>query len=221
MSEILNSKRRTVLKTIGAGVVGGTVLTGSATASTGRTDIYLRGHNFTPNQANVSLGGEGGSATVRWTNDEVNLYGMGFPIPHDVHIHHGNQHLVESGVFTQLPEFEDPESGMTIPLGPNFYELEFSEEDGDLVITETSGKVASTGFKNFPPYELIEDYDEATIEDWGGSVTLDVHCSLHSIALVVDENELTTMQIHDEETEPPYPLHVGFFKMDGGLTITR
>ncbi|NHN46504.1 hypothetical protein G9464_02690 [Halostella sp. JP-L12] len=220
MNELRGSTRRNVLKTIGAGVTGGTVLTGSATASPGQgTDIYLRGHNFTPNQANVRLGGEG-SATVRWTNDEVNYFGEGFPVPHDVHLHHEDGHLVESGIFTQMSSFNAPDLG-SVPLGPTFYEVEFREEGNDLVIEETGGKVASTGFENWPPYDLIEDYDSATIEDWGGSVTLDVHCSLHSVALNVNEGELVTRTIKSEDTEPPYELHLGFFKMDGGLTITR
>lgn len=215
------AKRRTVLKTIGAGVLGGTALTGSATASPNeRTNIHLRGHNFTPNQAKVRLGGEGGSATVRWTNDEVNYFGEGFPVPHDVHLHGEEGHLVESGIFTQMSSFDDPNLG-PIPLGPTFYEVEFREEGSDLVIEEVGGKVASTGFDNFPPIQLVENYDKVRIEDWGGAVTLDVHCALHSLALVVDENELVTREIKDEETEPPYEFHLGFFKMDGGLTITR
>lgn len=210
--------RRTALKTLGTGIVAGTALTGSAAASIEeRTDIALRGHNFTPNQANVRLG-ESGSATVRWTNDEVDYFGQRFPVPHDVHLHHGESELVESGIFTQMSVFDAPELG-EVPLGPTFYEVEFREDGSDLVIEETSGKVHSTGFNNWPPYELIEEYDTATIEDWGGSVTLDVHCSLHSVALDVNEGELVTRAI--ERGEPPYEFHLGFFKMDGGLTITR
>lgn len=207
------SNRRTVLKTIGAGIIGGTVMAGSATASpNGRTDIDLRGHSFTPNRAKVKLGGDGGSATVRWTNDEVNYYGEGFPVIHDVHLHGEDHegHLVKSGIYTQLSSF------MGFDLGPNFYEVEFSEEGSDLVIEEVGGKVAS-GPK--PPFPLVESYDTATIEDWGGSVTLDVHCSIHSKYLDENEGELVTETI--EEGEPPYAHHVGFFKMDGGLTVTR
>lgn len=215
-----DANRRTVLKAIGAGTVG-VALTGSASASSSeRTDIYLRGHNFTPNKAKVRLGGEGGSTTVRWTNDEVNYFGEGFPVIHDVHLHRGESHLVESGIFTQMSSFEHPEFG-TIPLGSTFYEVEFREEGSDLVIEEVSGKVASEAFDTFPPIQLVEEYDESTIEDWGGAVTLDVHCSIHSLALHVDENEIVTREIKDEETEPPYEFHLGFFKMDGGLTITR
>lgn len=196
-------------------------MTGSANASSRqRTDIFLRGHNFTPNGAKVRLGGEEGSATVRWTNDEVNYFGEGFPVPHDVHLHHEERHLMESGIFTQVSTFEHPDFG-AIPLGTTFYEVEFREERNDLVIEEVRGKVASTGFETFPPIELVEEYDETRIEDWGGSVTLDVHCSLHSQALVVDENEIVTREIKDEETEPPYQFHLGFFKMDGGLTVRR
>lgn len=217
MKEATDTKRRTVLKTIGAGVVGGTVTIGSATASTGE-DIYLRGHQFTPNQANVRLGGEGGSATVRWTNDEVNYFGEGYPVPHDVHLHHDGNHL-ESGIFTQMSAFDDPNFG-EVELGATFYEVEFREEGDDLVVEETGGKIASTGLEDsWPPIQLIEEYDEMTIKDWGGSVTLDVHCSLHDLALVFDENDLVA-QIHEME-DPPYSHHLGFFKMSGGLTITR
>lgn len=211
MKQPRDTTRRTVLKTLGGSVIGGTVLTGSATASPNkRTDIYLRGHNFTPNQANVKLGRGGGSATVRWTNDEVNYYGEGFPIIHDVHLEREDGHLVESGIYTQLSSFRGFE------LGPNFYEVEFREERSDLVIEEVGGKVAS---KPFPPFPLVENYDTATIEDWGGSVTLDVHCSIHSKYLDENEGELVTETI--EEEDAPYAHHVGFFKMDGGLTITR
>lgn len=220
-----HADRRTVLKTIGAGVAGGAVLTGTAGASSGgRTDIYLRGHHFTPKQANVRLGGEGGSATIRWTNDEVNYFGKGYPIPHDVHLHHGHDHLVESGLFVQERYFKPPEAPPGTPpidLGPTFYEVEFREEGSDLVIEETSGKVASKGFDTWPPIQLIEEYDSATIEDWGGSVTIDVHCSLHSIALEVDEDELVSGKREIEPGDAPYGYRVGFFKMDGGLTITR
>lgn len=216
MSTPRDRDRRTVLKTIGAGFVGGAVLSGSAAASPDeRTDVYLRGHSFTPNRVTVRLGGEGGSATVRWVNDEVNYFGRGYPIPHDVHLHHGESHLVESGIFTQVSSFRG------FGLGPTFYQVEFREEDGDLVIEESSGKVASTGFDSKPPIQLVEEYQEATIEDWGGSVTLDVHCSIHSLALDVNEGELVTRYIQSDETEPPYELHLGFFKMDGGLRITR
>lgn len=219
MKQPRDAKRRAVLKTLGAGIVGGTVLTGSATASSnGRTDIDLRGHNFTPNQANVSLGDDG-SATVRWTNDEVKYSSEEFPVPHDVHLEHDESHLVESGIFTQMSTFDAPDPIGTVELGPTYYEVEFREEGSDLVIEEKSGKVASKGFKFPKPYELIEDYDTATIEDWGGSVSLDVHCSIHSIALDVNEGELVTRAI--ERGEPPYKFHLGFFKMDGGLKITR
>lgn len=222
MTEHRFTDRRTVLKGLGAGAVGGIALTGSTSATVDdRTDIYLRGHQFTPNKAKVRLGGEGGKATVRWINDEVNYYGMGYPVPHDVHIHHEGGHVVESGLFTQVSEFDDPELPVTVPLGPTFYEVEFREEGSDLVIEETAGKVASKGSESFPPIQLIEEYQESTIENWGGSVTLDVHCSLHSIALEVDENEIVTREIEDPETEPPYAFHLGFFKMDGGLMITR
>lgn len=213
MNESLDSNRRTVLKTIGAGVVGGTVLTGSATASTGRTDVYLRGHNFTPSQANVSLGGEGGSATVRWTNDEVDYFGEGFPVPHDVHIHHGDDHLVESGVFVQPID-------LPIDLGPSYYEVEFRDVDGDLEIEEVGGQVDATLLEEPPFIVPGEETQTTTIEDWGGKATLDVHCSLHSIALEVDENELVGKRDLEEE-DAPHGYHLGFFKMEGGLTITR
>jgi hypothetical protein len=214
--------RRTVLRTIGAGMIGGAVITGSTTASAnGRTNIDLRGHNFAPNQAKVKLGGESSSAVVRWINDEVKYGRKEFPIVHDVHLHYNEEDLVKSGIYTQMESFvapclDDPEEICRYDLGPNFYEVKFREEGTDLVIEETNGKVAS---KPFPPFSLVEEYNTATIEDWGGSVTLDVHCSIHDKALDVNEGELVTRAI--ERGEPPYQHRLGFFKMDGGLTITR
>lgn len=219
-----NAKRRSVLRSIGAGLVGGTALTGSAVAARNdRTDIYLRGHSFTPNKAHVSLGGEGGSATVRWINDEVKYSSEELPVPHDVHLHHHDEgDVVQSGIFTQMESFDPDGDGPapTFSLGPTFYEIKFREENGNLVIEETAGMVKSTPSGNTPP-SLIEEYETATIEDWSGSVTFDVHCSLHSLLLDVNEGEVITRRIHREETEPPYQLHAGFFKMDGGLTVTR
>lgn len=219
-----NANRRTVLRSIGAGLVGGTALTGSAVAAQhGRTDIYLRGHNFTPNTAQISLGGEGGSATVRWTNDEGKYGSEEFPVVHDVHLHHNEDEVVQSGIFTQMNSFDPDGEGElpAIPLGPTFYEVEFREEDGDLVIEETGGMVNSPPLEEIPPIYVIEEYETATIEDWGGSVTFDVHCSIHSLLLDVNEGEMITRRIQSEETEPPYKHHAGFFKMDGGLTVTR
>lgn len=219
-----NANRRTVLRGIGASLVGGTALTGSAGAAQGgRTDIYLRGHNFTPNTAHVRLGGQGGSATVRWINDEVKYSSEEFPVPHDVHLHHHEGDVVKSGIFTQMESFDPDGDGPIppVPLGPTFYEVEFREENGDLIIEETGGMVKSPPLEEIPPLYLIEEYETATIEDWGGAVTFDVHCSIHDLLLDVNEGEVITRRIQSEETEPPYKLHAGFFKMDGGLTVTR
>jgi hypothetical protein len=222
MKKPANADRRNVLRGIGTSLVGGTLLSGSAVAGPGdRTDVYLRGHNFTPNQVKVKLGGEHSSAVVRWINDEVKYGRREFPVVHDVHLHHDEEDLVKSGIYTQMESFvapclDDPEEICRYDLGPNFYEVKFREEGTDLVIEETNGKVAS---KPFPPFSLVEEYSTATIEDWGGSVTLDVHCSIHDKALDVNEGELVTRAI--ERGEPPYQHRLGFFKMDGGLTITR
>ncbi|WP_336135450.1 hypothetical protein [Natronomonas amylolytica] len=220
-----NTNRRTVLRGIGTSLVGGTVLTGSTVAARGgRTDIYLRGHNFTPNKAHVRLGGEGGSATVRWINDEGNYGSEELPVPHDVHLHHHHEgNLVKSGIFTQMNSYDPDGDGPTptVPLGPTFYEVKFREEGSDLVIEETAGMVKSPPLEDIPPIYVIEEYETARIEDWGGAVTLDVHCSIHSLLLDVNEGEVVTQRIQSDETEPPYEHHAGFLKMDGGLTVTQ
>lgn len=219
-----HANRRNVLRGIGASLVGGTLLSGSAVANRGdRTDVYLRGHNFTPNSARVKLGGEGGSATVRWINDEGNYGSEELPVPHDVHLHHDDADVVKSGIFTQMNSFDPDGDGPIppVPLGPTFYEVEFREESGDLVVEETAGMVKSPPLNKIPPLMPIEEYEKSTIEDWSGAVTLDVHCSIHDLLLDVNEGEVITRRIHSDETEPPYKLHAGFFKMDGGLTVTR
>lgn len=222
MTTPTHTNRRTVLKGIGTGLAGGAVLTGSAGA-TERADaeIALRGHNFTPNKATVRLGEEGGSATVRWVNDEVKYSSEEFPVPHDVHLHHHDADLVKSGVFTQMESFDQNGDGDPEPLGPTYYEVEFTENDGDLVIQETGGMVASPSKDDVTQVQLVEEYDSAEIENWGGSVTLDVHCSIHSLLLDVNEGELITQYIQRDSSEPPYQLHAGFLKMDGGLRVTR
>jgi hypothetical protein len=219
-----HANRRNVMRGIGASLVGGTLLSGSALADPGdRTDVYLRGHNFTPNSAKVRLGGKGGSARVRWINDEVKYGSEELPVPHDVHLHHEHADVVKSGIFTQLESFDPDGDGPIppVPLGPTFYEVEFREEDGDLVVEETDGMVRSPPIEDIPPLYLIEEYETARIEDWGGEITFDVHCSIHDLLIDVNEGEVITRAIQSDETEPPYRLHAGFFKMDGGLNVTR
>ena len=122
--------RRTVLRTIGAGVVAGSVMTGSATAS-GECDddaIDMTGETgkpvFDPEDACATL--EGGSVDVTWHNSHE------LPYAHNVHLHH-----------------EDMQGEYVSPaIGPEYeWTVTFKDQNGDLLLTnDRSGTRKIVGF---------------------------------------------------------------------------
>lgn len=162
MNERLELDRRTALKTIGVGVAGGTMLTGRAAAaeSCNQLAISLEGHQFVPRRASVQLSSDG-CAAVTWTNNESEQFGGGHDVPHDVHLEHDGTHLVHSSDNGTTNDKD------TYLLPGDSYVVEFSENSGDLELTET--------------YDDSKDSVEttATIKGWGGSVTLDTICEIH------------------------------------------
>jgi len=193
MKGVRNANRRTVLKTIGASVIGSAVLTGSATANdrSDKETIIMQAHQFQPRGAKVRLGGEGESTTVTWINrDDVNYYGYDDPpVPHQVHVHgHG-----EGGVSSALDSVNGQLAMALLPGGSYVVEFEEDVDAEELILTEV--KDEST--------KLSEDAsDPAPAETaripFDGSVELHMHCIIHT---------------HDE----PGP----FGKMEGTLKVSR
>lgn len=157
MKNQIETKRRSVLKTVGAGLVGVTALTGSAAAAcSADTCVALQGHQFLPRNASVSLGSDG-VGTVQWTNKEPLI--QGHEVPHDVHLKHGDHHLVHSS--------DDADEHDEYLLKGDSYVVEFSAVGNDLVIEETRDDSSSSVTTT------------ATIKNWGGEVTLDMLCEIH------------------------------------------
>ncbi len=110
--------RRRVLKTIGAGVVGSTILAGSATATSG--GVHLEGLDFDPQGLTVTLDGNGeGEVTFHHTDEDP------AGIVHDVDIHHDsmNGHVVSNAL----------QKGDT-------YTVSFEKDDDELVVDGRSTK---------------------------------------------------------------------------------
>lgn len=92
MGSTSTTRRRTVLKTFGSGVVGGLLLTGRAAADVDSGPILLDDLSFNPATYHADTG------TVTWEHADTSFAGM----VHNVHIHeHGNEgnRLMSSGAL--------------------------------------------------------------------------------------------------------------------------
>lgn len=150
------TNRRKVLKTIGAGVVGGSVLTVSVSAQSSRDvtngTIELTGEDkFEPgtdNPATVTLGGS--SPTVTFEN-----------IADPGHSHNVNVH--EEGDESNKVKSQLIESGET-------YTIELKETNsGQLKVSEVVGENAGGTTQSI------------TVPFPSGGTTLHMHCDLHDI----------------------------------------
>lgn len=150
------TNRRTALKVIGAGLVGGVAATGSALANDkdpGNNEIILRHFSFNPRDATVTLDADG-EATVKWVHQEK--LGPGEP-PHDVHLFESSDHT------NRLVRSSDGD-GEDLGFGDE-YHVKFTKSDGDLTIEEVRDDSSSA--------------DDTASVGFDGSVTLHMHCSHH------------------------------------------
>lgn len=153
------ANRRNVLKAIGTGLAGATVLTGSASAASGDNPdetIVLDNFVFDPRRASVTLDRDD-TAVVRWVHKH-NVPNAGSP-PHDVHLFESDSHatpLVHSG--------DGQNDDLTFG---EIYEVQFSKDGDNLDIAEVTDE--SNG----------DTSGTATVNFSGGSVTLHMHCSHH------------------------------------------
>lgn len=115
MNDSTHTDRRTVLKTLGASVVGGTVMVGTAAGQGPDLSIALtQTEEFDPSNPSVSLG-QSGSATIDFVNQADH--------DHNVTVHEDGQ--TGNRVKSQL-------------IGPGErYQIELEEQSGELAVKET------------------------------------------------------------------------------------
>lgn len=172
MTEHRTTNRRTVLRTIGAGVAGTALMAGTATAGGPDETIVMRGFNFDPKKTSIDLAD--GPKTVRWIYDEV----VGSEPNHNV-VLVGNRKAIggenDWGTGYVQSKFI-MQSGQT-------YDVKFSESRGDLIIEEVGGATGSkTDEDEDNDLEEAGGEEKATLSGAlaGGSTSVDYVCSHHA-----------------------------------------
>lgn len=159
MTDLYHSNRRTVLKTLGAGVVGGTVLTGTAAADVGDVTIEIKDNGgggdpttfdefeFDPAEKTINLA-SGESKEVDWDSPSSNGH------THDVTFHN-----------------VDLQSGELVP-GASYQVKLTNNGDGTLTVEETGF------YGNWTDVE-DENRESVTVNFDSGSRNLNYFCSFH------------------------------------------
>lgn len=159
MTGLGETNRRTVLKTIGLGVVGGTVLTGPAVASHGCGDdlcIHLNHFSFVELDTSITVT-DGDSKLVTFTNVEDPEFDNAPAPKHDVNIHEeGATDEVNSAVLSGGDPGDSYQVRLENPGG------------GNLNVIETNANGNSGGTT-----------ETITASFSGGSIDLHVHCRHH------------------------------------------